>query len=172
MADLSAPTDSRHADRYGQDLLRGILELHSQEVLALNLKPCNFLLDDQDVAVLGEFGIPMLYAGLTAPSERAVWLGTPNYMAPEQWGANVRGPISYETDCWGFASSIIELLTGEKPWKNLTPEEIYKAVVDRREKPSVPTGLPLSLGRVLRRCFEYDYRRRPSVSELLQAFIE
>lgn len=124
------------------------------------------------MAVLGEFGIPMLYAGMVAPSERAVWLGTPNYMAPEQWVANMRGPISFETDCWGFACSMVELLTGERPWKNLTPEEIFKAVVDRQEKPSVPTGLPLSLERVLKRCFEYDYRRRPSVHEILQTFVE
>lgn len=158
--------------RYGQHLLRGILELHSHGVLALNLKPCNFLLDDQDVAVVGEFGIPMLYAGMVAPSERTVWLGSPNYMAPEQWGANVRGPVSFETDCWGFACSVIELLTGERPWKNLTPEKIFKAVVDRHEKPNVPTGLPPSLERVLKRCFEYDYRRRPSVHEILQTFID
>ncbi|KAG0556214.1 hypothetical protein KC19_11G035500 [Ceratodon purpureus] len=157
--------------RYGQDLLRGISELHSHGVLALNLKPCNFLLDEQDVAVLGEFGIPMLYAGMVAPSERAVLLGSPNYMAPEQWGANVRGPISFESDCWGFACSMIELLTGERPWRNLSSEEIFKAVVDRHEKPSVPTGLPHSLERVLQRCFEYDYRRRPSVQEILQTFI-
>ena len=147
------------------------MELHSHGILALNLKPCNFLLDNQDVAVVGEFGIPMLFAGSVAPSEQTVWLGSPNYMAPEQWGANVRGPVSFETDCWPFACSMVEMLTGERPWGNMTPEEIFKAVVVKHEKPGVPKDFPPAVERVLKACFEYDYCLRPSFQEILRAFI-
>ncbi|CAL0327198.1 unnamed protein product [Lupinus luteus] len=42
-------------------------------------------------------------------------LGTPNYMAPEQWQPEVRGPISFETDSWGFGCTILEMLVGIQP---------------------------------------------------------
>lgn len=123
------------------------------------------------MAIVGEFGIPMLFAGTASLSEQAVWLGSPNYMAPEQWGANVRGPVSFETDCWSFACSVLEMFTGERPWGNMTPEEIFKAVVIRHDKPIVPSELPPAVERVLNGCFEYDYRHRPAFHEILRAFI-
>jgi hypothetical protein len=147
------------------------MELHSRGILALNLKPCNFLVDNQNMAVVGEFGIPMLLGGIHSPfSEHPNWLGSPNYMAPEQWGANLRGPISLETDCWAFACSIIEMITGEMPCNHFSPQDIFDAVVVRHQKPLVPSGLPPAVDRVLKACFEYDYRSRPTFGEILRAF--
>ncbi|GFZ08344.1 protein kinase superfamily protein [Actinidia rufa] len=72
--------------RYGIDMAQGIMELHSKEILVLNLKPFNFLLNENDGAVLGDFGIPYMLLGIPLPSlDMARRLGTPNYMAPEQW---------------------------------------------------------------------------------------
>lgn len=157
--------------RYGLDLALAVSELHSVRIIALNLKPCNFLLNDQDKVILGEFGIPSLVLGMPFSDEdRAILLGTPNYMAPEQWEPAVRGPLTFETDSWGFACSIIEMFTGTMPWHQHSPKEIYSLVVKKREKPKIPSGLPPAIKNVLRCCFEYDYRRRPSFSEIVRAF--
>src|SRR6266508_1555185 len=81
--------------RYGADMACGVLDLHTRGILILNLKPCNFLIDERDRAVLGDFGIPSLLFGLSLPNPDLIQrLGTPNYMAPEQWQPNIRGPIS------------------------------------------------------------------------------
>ncbi|KAJ7541569.1 hypothetical protein O6H91_10G065300 [Diphasiastrum complanatum] len=157
--------------RYGSDLARGVLELHLHGSLALNLKPCNFLLDDQDRAVVGEFGLPLLFLGTPAASSgHLIWLGTPNYMAPEQWDAHVRGPIHFETDAWGFACSIIEMIGGFKPWDGMSAEEIFSRVVVRGQSPSIPAGLPVAIFKIMKGCFEYDYRKRPNFEEILAAF--
>lgn len=157
--------------RYGIEINKGIQELHKIGVLVLNLKPSNFLLDEQDHAVLGDFGLAHLLLGIPSPdSDFEIRLGTPNYMAPEQWLPGVRGPISYETDSWGFACSIIEMLTGMPPWFGKSAEEIHRAVVLIKEKPTVPCGLPPAVEEVLRGCFEYDIRDRPSMEEILRAF--
>ncbi|KAL3699007.1 hypothetical protein R1sor_017029 [Riccia sorocarpa] len=162
----------KDAVRYGVDLVRGIMELHSCGVLALNLKPCNYLLDDNDTAILGEFGIPLLFfESSVTKSEPVPWMGTPNYMAPEQWDPALRGPLSFETDAWGFACSMVEMISGVKPWANRTASEIFEAVVIKGEKPSLPAGLPPGLQRILRSCFEYDYRRRPTFGQILRAFL-
>ncbi|PIN01498.1 MEKK [Handroanthus impetiginosus] len=157
--------------RYGIELAKGIQQLHQIGVLVLNLKPTNFLIDEHDHVVLGDLGIPHLLLGIPwRDSHLAFRLGTPNYMAPEQWEPGVRGPISYETDSWGFACSMFEMLTGTPPWFGILVEEIHYAVVIRQEKPQVPSGLPPAVEDVLKGCFEYDLRNRPLTQDILQAF--
>ncbi|XP_022754485.1 E3 ubiquitin-protein ligase KEG-like [Durio zibethinus] len=157
--------------RYGINLAQGILELHSKGILILNLKPFNFLLNETDQAVLGDIGIPYLLLGIRLPSSgMAHRLGTPNYMAPEQWQPEIRGPISFETDSWGFACSIVEMLTGIVPWHGKSADEIYDLVVRKQEKPLVPSGLPLPVKKVLLGCFEYDFRSRPLMKDILHVF--
>ncbi|KAG8379814.1 hypothetical protein BUALT_Bualt07G0128600 [Buddleja alternifolia] len=141
--------------RYAIELAKGVQQLHQIGFLILNLKPTNFLLDQNDHVVLGDFGIPYLLLGIPwSDSNLAFRLGTPNYMAPEQWEPGVRGPMSYETDSWGFTCSMIEMLTGTPPWFGRSVEEIYNAVVISQEKPQVPIGLPPAVENVLRGCFD------------------
>ncbi|OUZ99865.1 Protein kinase domain [Macleaya cordata] len=157
--------------RYGIELAQGILKLHMKGILVLNLKPCNFLLNENDQAFLGDFGIPSLLLGIPLPSpDMALRLGTPNYMAPEQWEPEVRGPISFETDSWGFGCSIVEMLSGVQPWCGRSVEEIFHSVVIKQEKPHLPSGLPPAVENVLRGCFEYDFRNRPLMGDMLDAF--
>nr|XP_027085107.1 uncharacterized protein LOC113707142 [Coffea arabica]XP_027085108.1 uncharacterized protein LOC113707142 [Coffea arabica]XP_027085109.1 uncharacterized protein LOC113707142 [Coffea arabica]XP_027085110.1 uncharacterized protein LOC113707142 [Coffea arabica] len=157
--------------RYGTDLAHGLMELHSKEILILNLKPFNFLLNENNHAILGDVGIPYVLLGIPLLSlEMTRRLGTPNYMAPEQWQPEVRGPISFETDSWGFACSIVEMLTGVQPWSGKSVDEIYRSVVRRQEKPHIPVGLPPSVQNIISGCFEYDLRSRPLMEDILNAF--
>lgn len=157
--------------RYGTELAQGILELHARGILVLNLKPSNFLLDEHDQAILGDFGIPLLLLGIPLlSSDVAIRLGTPNYMAPEQWQPEIRGPISFETDSWGFACSIVEMLSGIQPWCGKSAQEIYQLVVIKQEKPIIPSGLPPAMEKVISGCFEYDLRNRPLIADVLQVF--
>lgn len=157
--------------RYGTDLALGIMELHSKEILILNLKPFNFLLNENNQAILGDFGIPHALLGISLPSsDMTRRLGTPNYMAPEQWEPEIRGPISFETDSWGFACSIVEMLTGILPWCGMSVDNIYNSIVKKQEKPNVPDGLPPAVKNVIMGCFEYDFRSRPSMVDILHAF--
>lgn len=157
--------------RYGVELAQGISELHSRGILALNLKPCNFLLDGNDHAIVGEFGIPFLLIGISLPSSDLVQRSvTPHYMAPEQWQPSIRGPISFETDSWDFGCSIVEMLSGCQPWQGKSADEVYSLVVEKQVKPNIPSGLPPDLENVLYGCFEYDFRNRPLMTDILDAF--
>uniref|UniRef100_A0A5B6ZUM3 Putative E3 ubiquitin-protein ligase KEG isoform X1 n=1 Tax=Davidia involucrata TaxID=16924 RepID=A0A5B6ZUM3_DAVIN len=157
--------------RYGVMLAKGIQELHSLGVLVLNLKPSNFLLNEHDQVILGDFGIPYLLLRIPLPNSDLVSrLGTPNYMAPEQWEPEVRGPITFETDTWGFGCSFVEMLTGVPPWFGRSVDEIYYSIVIKQEKPQLPSGLPPAVENVVKGCFEYDLRNRPLMSDILHAF--
>ncbi|XP_047969581.1 uncharacterized protein LOC125213211 isoform X2 [Salvia hispanica] len=157
--------------RYGVDLAQGIMDLHAKGILILNLKPYNFLLNRNDGAIIGDIGIPYVLLGIPLPSTHMDQrLGSPTYMAPEQWQPEVRGPISVETDSWGFGCSILEMLTGIQPWSGKSVEEIYKLVVTKQEKPHIPSGLPPAVENVIIGCFEYDFRSRPVMADILHAF--
>ncbi|KAM0973957.1 hypothetical protein ACFX2C_017206 [Malus domestica] len=157
--------------RYGIGLAAGILELHSKGILVLNLKPSNVLLNEKDQAILGDFGIPYLLLGVPLiSSDMTRRIGTPNYMAPEQWQPEVRGPISFETDSWGFGCSIVEMLTGVRPWGGKSVDEISYLVVGKQEKPDIPSGLPPAIENILLGCFEYDLRSRPLITDILTLF--
>lgn len=157
--------------RYGINLAQAILEFHSHENLVLNLKPSNFLLDENDQAILGDFGVPYLLLGLPlSNSDMSLTLGSPNYMAPEQWEPEVRGPVSWESDTWGYGCSILEMLTGDQPWCGRSVQQIYRSVVINQEKPQIPGGLPPEIENVLSGCFEFDFRNRPLMTDILQAF--
>lgn len=157
--------------RYSMDLAQAIMELQSQEMLILNLKPSNFLLDEHDHAILGDFGVTFLLLGIpSSNSDMSQTMGTPNYMAPEQWEPEVRGPLSLESDTWGFGCSVLEMLTGVQPWCGRSLQQIYQSVVLKQEKPQIPSGLPPAVENVLSGCFEFDFRNRPLMADILQAF--
>lgn len=147
------------------------MEMHSKEILVLNLKPFNILINEDNKAILGDLGIPYILLGVPLPSsDMTRRLGTPNYMAPEQWQPDVRGPLAFETDSWGFGCTILEMLTGQQPWCGKSIDEIYDLVVRKQEKPQVPNGLPPNVKSVILGCFEYDFRSRPLMSDILRVF--
>ncbi|XP_076913688.1 protein KINASE OF THE OUTER CHLOROPLAST MEMBRANE 1-like [Bidens hawaiensis] len=157
--------------RYGIDLAQGIMEMHSKEILVLNLKPFNILINKDNKAILGDLGIPCILLGVPLPSsDMTRRLGTPNYMAPEQWQPDVRGPLAFETDSWSFGCTILEMLTGQQPWCGKSIDEIYDLVVRKQEKPQLPNGLPPNVKSVILSCFEYDFRSRPLMSDIIRVF--
>ncbi|KAL8189268.1 hypothetical protein R6Q57_028834 [Mikania cordata] len=157
--------------RYGVGLAKGIHEVHMLGILVLNIKPTNLLLSEHDQVVLGDFWIPFLLLGVQLPDpDVSLKLGSPNYMAPEQWEPEIRGPISVETDSWGFGCCILEMLTGVPPWFDKPVGEIYNSVVVKQEKPQLPNGLPPAVENILSGCFEYDLRNRPLITDILHTF--
>lgn len=95
------------------DLLRnlgGALDhMHSKGVIHRDLKPANILIRDHDGApMITDFGLAKEEA-LEALTRTGEMLGTPSYMAPEQFLGEA---CSTQTDVWAFAVIAFELLSG------------------------------------------------------------
>ncbi|CAL1388062.1 unnamed protein product [Linum trigynum] len=62
------------------------------------------------------------------------------------------------------------MLTGVQPWCGRSVEEIYDLVVKKHKKPTIPEGLPPPVENILHGCFEYDFKHRPLMTDILYVF--
>lgn len=125
---------------------------HKRGIVHRDLKPSNVLLDNDDHVFLTDFGIAKLIAGstlsgLTAPN--AV-MGTPTYMAPEQWRSE---PVDARTDVYALGVMVYQMLLGQVPFSAETPHALMYQHLDKEPTPArqINPALPPAIESVLRR---------------------
>ena len=90
-------------------------------------------------------------------------------MSPEAFDPEQFGGITVRTDSWSFACTLLEMITGDQPWKDMKMAPICFKVM-QREIPNVPTDLPPVLEEMLRRCFSFEPMNRPSFKDMFEVF--
>jgi hypothetical protein len=164
---------------------RGLAAAHVAGLVHRDFKPHNVLRSRDGRILVTDFG---LARGVDAPIQAALEvtmrpdpntpsplsgitatgsvLGTPAYMAPEQWGGKPVGPAA---DQFGFCVALWEALTGERPFKGETIEELRK-LIDRGVASLDVSKLPRRLRAPLSRGLDPDPARRfPKIDALLDA---
>jgi serine/threonine kinase PknH len=85
---------------------------HAEGLVHRDVKPANILVAAGDRAFLTDFGVSREIASATELTQADQALGTPQYMAPEQFeGANVDG----RADVYALGCVLHQLLTGRSP---------------------------------------------------------
>jgi eukaryotic-like serine/threonine-protein kinase len=171
--DLRAELDARGAlpvsevVSHALDACEALQEAHALGIVHRDLKPGNLFLTRSPqgrsiVKVLdfgmskGDFGVSD-NGPLTLPETA---LGTPRYMAPEQWKS--ASSVDLTADIWALGIVLYELLTGKTPLHRMQLAErqtrfLAGAIPSPREaRPDVPE----ELARVVLRCLRGDPRAR------------
>ncbi|MEA1911651.1 MAG: serine/threonine-protein kinase, partial [Spirochaetota bacterium] len=99
---------------------------HGKKVVHRDIKPANLLLSKSGEIKLVDFGIAVSGEdsedGLT---REGMTLGTPGYMAPEQF-SNTKN-VDLRADVYSFGVLVYEMLTGKKPFPgSFSPELVLK----------------------------------------------
>lgn len=164
-------------------LCRGLAAAHRSGVVHRDLKPANVMLvPDSRKAVIMDFGIARSMGetmgeevtlsrprvGATVWDVTSAGLGTPAYMAPEQWDS---ASGDQRTDIYALGVILFVCLTGQAPYAADTPTELG----DRHRQSPVPdvhalaTGVDRDLAALIRKCLAKRPEDRPqSVDELLE----
>jgi eukaryotic-like serine/threonine-protein kinase len=165
--------------RYALQACEALEEAHALGIVHRDLKPHNMFLAKSargaTVLKVLDFGMSKLdpeqfdtEAGPLTRPETA--LGTPRYMAPEQWKSATA--VDARADVWALGVVMYELLTGEAPVSKLRGAErlarlLAGAIEDPRE---LRSDVSEPVARVIMRCLRADPKGRwPSIAHLRTA---
>ncbi|HWB79115.1 MAG TPA: protein kinase, partial [Nannocystaceae bacterium] len=165
---------------------RGLAAAHSCGVVHRDFKPDNVMLSEREGAAphvrVGDFGLA--HTGFDMPSwpseapstpvhddssvSIAGLVGTPAYMAPEQFTG---GAIDARTDQFAFCIAIWEALFGVRPFHGNNVSALAEAIASAHvDPPSDRRGVPARLEAVLRRGLAREPDARwPNMDALLDA---
>jgi serine/threonine protein kinase, bacterial len=115
---------------------------HERGTVHRDVKPANVLLSLDDHAFLSDFGLATVAEGARI-TRTGIWVGTLEYMAPEQIRAQRVGPPA---DLYALAAVTYEALTGRPPFVRRNPADLMQAHI--AETPRPPSSLRASLAPV------------------------
>ncbi|KAG2482011.1 hypothetical protein HYH03_019035 [Edaphochlamys debaryana] len=153
-----------------QDLLRGLAELHGNLIVVADLKPDNVLISDVDMPLFCDFCISKAVTTTIGRYLVTRAEGTPNYMSPEQFATDEDSPefLTPASDMWGFAATMLHVLSGAPPWGGKPPHVIIMKVGMQKQAPQLPPGLPPPLEALLVDCFKPRPEDRPTAVDALR----
>lgn len=91
----------------------GLDVAHRKGIVHRDVKPANILFRDQATPLLTDFGIAKQLQSDADLTRTGIFLGSPNYMAPEQAEA---GPVDGRADLYALGCIFFEMVTGRKPF--------------------------------------------------------
>src|SRR5262249_34165070 len=132
---------------------------HQKGVVHRDLKPQNVLLDESGNAFLTDFGLAKFLHDSTSITKSGMAMGTPAYMAPEQWNGQL---IDARTDVYALGVMVFEMMTGQLPFSADTPYRMMHMHI-YEPPPSINkfrTEIPSALNDVLGRALAKDREQR------------
>ncbi|MBS0605031.1 MAG: protein kinase [Verrucomicrobia bacterium] len=88
-----------------------LLHLHSHGVIHRDLKPENILITEEGEIKVIDFGIAQLHEEKENKADKSRFLGTPNYMSPEQ--KEDPATVTFATDIYSLGVILYELILGK-----------------------------------------------------------
>jgi serine/threonine protein kinase len=164
-----------HAKWFLSHAVAALHSAHKANIVHLDIKPANFLVDRANNIMLTDFGLAEKIVKSADEGQREAF-GTPAYVSPEQI---TRGKTDQRTDIYSLGATLFHLMTGRVPFEGRDVEDI---VWGHLEKPfpievaqaaKLPTGWIYLLKKMMARAPDdrfADYRELRSALENVHNF--
>nr|XP_043619548.1 G-type lectin S-receptor-like serine/threonine-protein kinase SD2-5 [Erigeron canadensis] len=166
------------------DIAKGLAYLHEecrQQIIHLDIKPQNILLDDNFNAKVSDFGLSKLVDKNQTTQVMTTLKGTPGYIAPECW-SNLT--ITEKVDVYSFGIVVLEILCGRKIFDRSLSEESWHLLgvfqkcweqrtlldmVDKYGEDMQANGAEVvEMMKIASWCLQTEFTRRPSMSSVVK----
>ncbi len=132
---------------------------HAKGIVHRDVKPANIILLEGNRAKITDFGIAKITSGVANLTTTGQFLGTPNYMAPEQ----IKGtPVDGRSDIFSLGICLYECLTHRKPFGGDSLTSISYKIVHEPFPPlhEINPIIPEGFSDVVTHCLEKDPSKR------------
>jgi len=143
----------RQALFYIRQIAEALGYVHSRNMLHLDLKPGNIMLDDDGRAVLIDFGVSKQYDEVSGENTSTLLGYTPGYAPPEQMDRDVKAFFP-ATDIYSLGAILYNLLTGIAPLsatRRISGEELAP----------LPAGVSPSVRMAIDEAMQFNKSKRP-----------
>ena len=150
-------------------ILNGLSCIHKAGIVHRDLKPANVMLTEDGTVKLTDFGIARIAA---MDATGAGMVGTPSYMAPEQFTG---GDVDARADIYACGVLLYELITGRKPFQGGGVEALFLAVRNGNAPPpsEVAPEISEALDQVVLKAMSVDPADRfPDAADLRAALAD
>ncbi|XP_054841949.1 proto-oncogene serine/threonine-protein kinase mos [Eublepharis macularius] len=154
---------------YSCDIVAGLVFLHSQFIVHLDLKPANIFITEQNICKIGDFGCSQKLEDVASSGLQLYHQGgTYTHRAPEL----LKGEkVTPKADIYSFAITLWQMLTQEEPYQGERQYILY-SVVAYNLRPSLSAAVfrnsttGQKLETIIRNCWKADVAERPSADHL------
>lgn len=161
----SGPLPWQEARTVALELCEALHSIHEAEIIHRDLKTRNIMLAARGgviSTILMDFGIARRLSHHSGDTSTGITndgtiVGTPDYMAPEQFEGKEATPA---TDIYALGVVLYEIATGRRPVRD-DPNKARNGKVKPLTRPSsLQPGIPRRFDEVVCKCLEYDPKRR------------
>ncbi len=148
--------------------------VHDLAVTHRDLKPANILFDSGGTPKIADFGLAKRWG----EGDEGAIMGTPHYMAPEQFESDRGREVGPRSDVWALGAILYECLTRTRPFEGAEFDKIRAQVLNddpeplRQRVPSVPRDLETICMKCVEKAPADRYATAKQLGQDLQRFLD
>jgi serine/threonine protein kinase len=166
------------AASYGWQAAQGLAHAHERGLVHRDLKPSNLLITSNGEVKVLDLGLARFLLdqiGDASLTSEGIGLGTPDYMAPEQF-RNARS-ADPRADIYSLGCTLYHLIAGQAPFPTSSIAEKFAAHEGQVPRPleetcpDVPGGLTLAISRMMAKRPEERFQSAAGTAEALAPYV-
>ncbi|XP_072030350.1 uncharacterized protein [Amphiura filiformis] len=138
--------------------------LNERNVQHRDIKSPNYIIAEGMILKLSDFGTAKEVKGTRTTG----YVGTRRWAAPEYIKDS---HLSTRNDIYPLGLVFWEMMTREIPFHQYSDKmeyQLMQAICEKKERPIIPAFCPQELADLLKRCWEEDRNKRPTLDEILE----
>jgi eukaryotic-like serine/threonine-protein kinase len=147
-------------------ILGALGALHSRQIVHRDLKPSNVFLTDDGIKLL-DFGLARSRQSLNGEltiTKTGMVVGTPRYMAPEQWSD---GALDPRADLFAAGAILFEMLSGQPAFPGTDLMQVYHAIMSGQPAALSGSAAVTAIDGVIHRALEKRPEDRYQTAEAM-----